>query len=335
MPTEQTRRRFLASTAVASVAGLIRTSPVLAAESRLETTTVRLVRDPTIYLAPQYIAEELLHADGITDIRYIEAASDAETSAILAQGGADFSMDFASLYIVAIDSGAPITLLAGIHTGCVELLANNPIQRITDLKGKSVGVQGLGSTPQIFLNSMALAIGLDPVRDIRWVSDPAQRSLELFAAGKLDAFLGTPPEPQQLRARGIGHVLVNSAVDRPWSQYFCCMLAGHSDFVREHPVATKRVLRAILKGADLCVSEPARIARTLVDRGFTDDYAVALQTLRDVPYDKWREYDAEDTLRFYALRLHEAGMIKSTPAKIISKGADWRFLNQLKRELKA
>ena len=94
MPTEQTRRRFLASTAVAStavasVAGLIRTSPVLAAESRLETTTVRLVRDPTIYLAPQYIAEELLHADGITDIRYIEAASDAETSAILAQGGAE------------------------------------------------------------------------------------------------------------------------------------------------------------------------------------------------------------------------------------------------------
>src|SRR5215212_7255683 len=135
MPTEQTRRRFLASTALAGALGLIRTPPVLA-ESRLETTNVRLVRDPTICLAPQYIAEELLHADGITDIRYIEAASDAETSTILAQGGADFSMDFASLYIAAIDSGAPITLLAGVHTGCVELLASNAIRRIADLKGK-------------------------------------------------------------------------------------------------------------------------------------------------------------------------------------------------------
>src|SRR5438067_6141911 len=121
MPTEQTRRRFLASTAVASVAGLIRTSPVLAAESRLETTTVRLVRDPTLCLAPQYIAEELLHADGIADVRYVEAISDAETSTILARGEADFSMDFASLYIAAIDAGTPITVLAGVHTGCVEL----------------------------------------------------------------------------------------------------------------------------------------------------------------------------------------------------------------------
>src|SRR5215208_1292144 len=333
MSGTQTRRRVLSTLTLAGAATLLRI-PRSVAAAGLETTTVRLVRDPTICLAPQYIAEELLHADGITDIRYIEAASDAETSTILAQGGADFSMDFASLYIAAIDSGAPITVLGGVHIGCIELLASNAIRRIADLKGKSVGVQGLGSTPQVFLNAMVLAIGLDPVRDIRWVSDPGLRRLDLFVDGKLDAFLGTPPEPQQLRARGIGHVLVNSAVDRPWSQYFCCMLAGRADFVREHPVATKRVLRAILKGADLCVSEPARIARALVDRGFTDDYAVALQTLRDVRYDKWRDYDAEDTLRFYALRLHEAGMIKSTPAKIISKGADWHFLSKLKRELK-
>ena len=59
------------------------------------------------------------------------------------------------------------------------------------------------------------------------------------------------------------------------------------------------------------------------------------QTLTELPYDRWREYDPEDTLRFYALRLHEAGMIKSTPNKLIAEGTDWRFLNELKRELKA
>ena len=57
--------------------------------------------------------------------------------------------------------------------------------------------------------------------------------MTLFAEGKIDAFLGFPPEPQELRARNIGHVVINSAVDRPWSQYFCCMLAGNADFVRE------------------------------------------------------------------------------------------------------
>jgi NitT/TauT family transport system substrate-binding protein len=49
----------------------------------------------------------------------------------------------------------------------------------------------------------------------------------------------------------------------------------------------------------------------------------------------WREYDPEDALRFYALRLHQVGMIKSTPERIIAAGTDWRFLDELKRELKA
>jgi NitT/TauT family transport system substrate-binding protein len=113
------------------------------------------------------------------------------------------------------------------------------------------------------------------------------------------------------------------------------MLAGNTDFIRTHPIATKRVLRAILKVTDLCVAEPERVAQRLVDGGFTPRYDYALQTLTEVPYATWREYDPEDTIRFYALRLHEAGMIESSPNKIIAEGTDWQFLNEIKRELKA
>jgi NitT/TauT family transport system substrate-binding protein len=113
------------------------------------------------------------------------------------------------------------------------------------------------------------------------------------------------------------------------------MLFGNRAFVRDHPVATKRALRAILKTADLCATEPETAARRLVDGGFTQRYDLALQTLSEVPYDRWREYDPEDTLRFYALRLHESGMITSTPSRIIAEGTDWRFLEELRRELKA
>jgi NitT/TauT family transport system substrate-binding protein len=195
----------------------------------------------------------------------------------------------------------------------------------------------LGSGPHVFLAAIAAHVGLDPVKEIHWVTpaDPSIKPIEMFADGKIDAFLGFPPEPQELRSRQIGHVIVNSSVDRPWSQYFCCMLAGNREFIRKFPVATKRVLRAILKATDLCVAEPARVARLIVDGGFTPRYDYALQTFNDVPYDKWREYDAEDTMRFYGLRLHEIGMIKSNPQKIIAENADWRFLNELKRELKA
>jgi NitT/TauT family transport system substrate-binding protein len=99
-------------------------------------------------------------------------------------------------------------------------------------------------------------------------------------------------------------------------------------------VATKRVIRAVLKAADLCVGEPELAARLIVEGGFTERYDFALESLREIPYDKWREYDPEDTLRFYALRLHELGTIKSSPKQIIANGTDWRFLNELKRELK-
>jgi NitT/TauT family transport system substrate-binding protein len=90
----------------------------------------------------------------------------------------------------------------------------------------------------------------------------------------------------------------------------------------------------ILKAADLCASEPAQVAQRIVTGGFTSQYDYASQTLSEIPYDKWREYDPEDTMRFYALRLHEAGLIKSSPQKIIAEGTDWRLLNELKRELK-
>jgi len=101
------------------------------------------------------------------------------------------------------------------------------------------------------------------------------------------------------------------------------------DFVRNNPVATKRALRAILKAADLCAADPERAARYLVDRGYTPRYDYAVATMRDVVYDKWRDYDAEDTMRFYALRLYDLGFVKSVPQKIIADGTDWRFLNEL------
>jgi NitT/TauT family transport system substrate-binding protein len=113
--------------------------------------------------------------------------------------------------------------------------------------------------------------------------------------------LASHPDPQELRENKIGHVVVNSAVDRPWSQYFCCMVVANRDSARKHPVATKRALRAILKAADLCAQEPERMAGVLVDGGFTRGRDWAIQSLRAIPYNQWRQLNSEDTVRFYAL----------------------------------
>ena len=329
----QTRRRFLATVSGAGAAGLVRAPRIQAAEGPLETTAVRLSKVPALCFAPQYAADELLRAEGFTDIRYVEMAHATLMYEAMGRGEVDVGLNLAISHVRAIDARAPIAVIGGVHGGCYELFAGSGTRSIIDLKGKSVGVLALGSSPHAFLSVMAANVGLDPVKDVRWVTsgDP----LELFTQGKIDAFLGFPPEPQELRNRGVGHVIVNTAIDRPWSQYFCCMLAGSQEYIRKYPVATKRVLRAVLKAADLCAADPARTARRLVDGGFASRYDYALQTLRDVAYDRWREYDAEDTIRFYALRLHETGFIKSSPQKIIAEGTNWRFLDELKRELKA
>jgi NitT/TauT family transport system substrate-binding protein len=333
----QTRRHFLTTIGLAGAAAAIQVGPVSATEGPPETAAIRLGKIPGICIAPQYIADELLRAEGFSQIQYVPIQTGIEGAQAMARGEVDLSLNFAAPLIIPMDAGAPVTVIAGVHVGCFELFAGDGIRSIADLKGRSVGVQGLGTSPHVFLAAMAAHVGIDPVNDIRWVinADPSVKPMELFAQGKIDAFLGFPPEPQELRARHIGHVIVNSSVDRPWSEYFCCMLAGNQEFIRNHPVATKRALRAILEATDLCATEPAAAARRIVDGGFTQRYDYALQTLREVPYDKWREYDPEDTIRFYALRLREVGMVKSSPQKIIAEGTDWRFFNEVKRELKA
>jgi NitT/TauT family transport system substrate-binding protein len=327
------RREFLATLSSTAAAGLVDPLPSFAQEGPPETTTVRLAKHSGICIAPQYLAGELLRAEGFTDVQYL-VRPPAILSQAIGRGEVDFSLHFSPPSIIAIEGGDPITILAGFHVGCFELFANERIRSIRDLKGKKVGVQGWGLAPHVFVTSMAAYVGLDPGREIDWVFSPGVSPMELFVEGKIDAFLGLPPEPQELRARNVGRVIVNSSADRPWSQHYCCMLTGNREFVRKHPNATKRVLRAILKATDFCLAEPVRAAQLIVDQGFTPRYDYAVQTLKEGPCNRWREYDPEDTIRFYSLRLREAGMIKSTPAKIIAEGTDWGRFNELKRELK-
>jgi NitT/TauT family transport system substrate-binding protein len=307
-----------------------RTGPRTGGE-QLETTTIRIGRGAAICFVAIYVAEDLLRAEGFTDIRYSPQPSIYEA---IAAGDLDLAATEVWTVIKEIDGGRALTILGGLHGGCYDLFARGQVRSIRDLAGKTVGVPGLHMGRHLYLSTMAAYVGLNPATDITWVTTPAAESIQALADGTIDAFLAFPPEPQELRARQIGHLVVSSAHDRPWADYLCCVMYGNSDFVRQHPVATKRALRAIIKANEICVNEPERAARLLVDRGYTSRYDYALQTIKDVPYARWHDLDPEDSVRFYSLKLHELGMIKTTPNTILQKNADWRIFNELKRELK-
>ena len=330
----QSRRSFVAAVSSAGIAGLVGTSRRAAAEPPPETTKLRVHHSLSLCLAPQYVAEQLFRGEGFTEVQYVTHEQSGGLYEGLTSDMADIGNDFAPLLIMHADAGDPITILGGVHVGCFELFGTERVRSIRDLKGKSVGVGGLGFPTHVFLASMVAYVGLDPGKDINWVVHPPAEAMQLLARGEIDALIAFPPGPQELRAKQIGQVIVSSALDRPWSQYFCCMAVANREFARNCPIATKRALRAILKATDICALEPELAAQVVLDRGVAKHYDYALQAMKDVPYGRWREYDPEDTVRFYALRLHEAGMVNSTPNKIIAERTDSRFLNELKRELK-
>jgi len=309
-------------------------APTAGAET-LETTTIRLtqIKSPSVCLAPLYLAEDLLKSEGFTEVQYV-SVSLSDLTETLSSGQVDMTMLFSGPIMTYLDAGKPMAVLAGVHVGCFELFGTEGINTIGDLKGKSIAITTLGGTEHAFISSMLTYVNIDPNKDVTWVLKPGPESRQLFVDGKIDALLAFPPFAQELRAKKAGHVIINSMMDKPWSQYFCCMASFNRDFVQTKPVATKRALRALLKATNVCALEPEKAARLMVDKGIAANYDYALEAMQQIPFNVWRDYDPEDTLRFYALRLREAGLIKSSPDDLIKQGTDWSFLNQLKAEWK-
>ena len=301
-----------------------------------ETTTLRLrVWRPACW-APFHVAEPLLREEGFTDIQYVKAPG-PKTVPLWQEGAIDLSPTFAGLEMYQIEKYKhPPIFLAGLHVGCYSLIVSKRINSFKDLKGKTVWTGSVENNgPQIFFKAMASYVGLDSQNDVDYAWVKKGEALEMFKEGKIDLFMAFPPGPQELQAKGIGKVLLDTNVDKPWSQYFCCMIEGHRDFVKKNPIATRRALRAILKANDIVAADPELALRVLMEKKIwtKEETKYILQAIKEIPYGLWREYNPEETIRFYALRLREVGLIKTQPEEFIKKHTDWSHLASMKQEL--
>jgi NitT/TauT family transport system substrate-binding protein len=348
MHIDQSRRAFLATLSAAGAATVLRSRSTLADEGPPEVTTIRIRRDPGEVkmigggvdtqdcISPEYVAKELLIEEGFTDVQYVSIESGDVYSEAFQRDELDLGLMSPGGLIGRIESGVPIKVLAGIHPGCFELFVHEQIKTVEDLKGKQVGVDSISATPGQFVTFIAASAGLDPEKDIRWVTPDGGADLaQLFMDGKIDAYMAFMPHAHGLHERDMGRVLVDLARTEPWSKTFCCLTVGRTGFVQDSPVATKRALRALLKATDICASEPQKAAQRLVDGGFVRQYENAFNLISDLRYDAWRSIDPEHSLRFYAGQLQQLGQLKTNPDKVIADGTDFSFLNELKRELKA
>jgi NitT/TauT family transport system substrate-binding protein len=307
-----------------------------AIEGPPETPTFRVAKTPITCAATQAVASEFMKQEGFTDLQYVELGDPRDLFAKFAAGATDMILYPAPIAALRVDAGDPIVILGGVNSGCFQIVGSAAITSLRDFKGKTIVTGFSGSPDYVFLALTLANVGIDIQKDVRVIFDRAEESARLLAAGEVDGITALPPFSQALRTSGIGHVVLDSNMDRPWSQYLWNLPTVHREFMEKNPVATKRALRALFKGADLVAKDPERGARIMTDLGFIDEtlYRATLEELRAIPHDVWRPYDPVDTLNFYSLRLREAGLIKSTPKQVISRGTDFRFLRELKQQLK-
>lgn len=311
-----------------------------------ETTAVRFVL-PAACDPPSALAKELLLEEGFTDIRYVRVSN--TTTEWLTSGVADFATGYGNLIAAQVDAGLPILALAGMHPGCFELFATPGISTIRDLRGKTIAVNAKNASDQFygFFSILLAYVGVDPRTEVNFIEiGPDLNALrDAFVDGRSQAFIAPAAFGPNLRRnpKNPGKVILDTTMDKPWSQYYCCQLVADRDWARRYPIATKRVTRALMRACDEVTKDKARAAREYVARfpatvspteaQIANELSITNEVIRDLSYD-WRELDPEETLRFFALRLADAKLIKSTPQQVIAQGSDFAFMRQLRKELK-
>jgi NitT/TauT family transport system substrate-binding protein len=296
------------------------------------------IRVPRTYFAcntPFLFAEELLHEEGFTDVELVTAELHYDFFGKVADGVIDLAYLFMPETTYAIDQGLPLLILGPANAGCTQIWATEDIVGMGDLRGKRLGIGPIRSehpAHYAFITSILQWVGIEAGKDVELVT--VNGSHVLTALGKeVDAVWTWSPQTLTLATTRGSHVIFDSFAEDPWRQYSCCGIIARKEFVEEYPVATRRALRAIYQALDLSHNNPDLAVDRSIQKGWilTEDYARS--SFAQLSFDTWRRYDPEDSLRFYGLFMHEAGLIKSTPEEIIQKGTDLTFFNELKQEL--
>jgi NitT/TauT family transport system substrate-binding protein len=313
-----------------------RVQPPAAVEGPPETTTIRLPKGAISSFLPWAVASEFMKEEGFTDVQYVSPSRPEAVFAEFAAGQFDLMLVPAPMAALRIDAGDPIVILGGVNAGLFQILGSAAITSMGDFRGRTLATSGPGAPDDVFLAVTLANVGIDVRTDVTVVTRPHNEAIQALIVGEADGMTSYPPFANEVKAKGIGHVVLDANTDRPWSQYLFSMAAVHRDFFTKHPVATKRALRALFKAADVVAKVPARAARAMVDLGFMGEqlYEATVAGAEGIRHDVWRSHEPADTLRFYALRMGEADLIESTPDQILDRGADFRFLQELRRELK-
>src|SRR6187402_2642184 len=187
---------------------------------------------------------------------------------VLALGGYDITHHLVMYFLKPLEQGLDVKFTGGIHRGCLRVQAavNGPINSVKDLRGKRIGVPGMGTPPFIFANRVLGANGIDPSREITWLVFPAGELGLALSKGEVDAVADSEPIGTMLLAQGLVRNVADQAKDAPYKDEYCCAVIANGKFLANNPATTAAATRAILKGAKWVEANPRAAARLSVEK---------------------------------------------------------------------
>ncbi len=284
------------------------------------------------------MCEPYLRDEGFTDVVYP------------AEKGSHLFTTYSHFLVTGNDAGLPHIAVAPLHTGCVELWVRPPVERFNDIRGRTVVIgrktytdeSGI-SAPDLFYGfwvSLLADVGMN-TGDVTFLETGNSNTVPAeFVGGKGDAIVVLAAQGPILKAnaKNPGRLLLDTTLDRPWSQRVCCMLAADPGWAKGNPAALRRATRAILRTLDELSRDTTAGGRIAMEKGiYKNNPAFTEKVINEVnehAHLDWREFDPEDTLRYYALRLAEGKLIRKTPQQVIADATDFAWFRQLQKELK-
>ncbi|PYK33876.1 MAG: myristoyl transferase [Verrucomicrobia bacterium] len=230
---------------------------------------------------------------------------------VLALGGFDITHHLVMYFLKPIEQGLDVKFTGGIHRGCLRVQApvNGKINTVGDLRGKRIGVPGMGTPPFIFANRVLGAHGIDPAKEITWRVFPAGELGLALDKGEVDAVADSEPIGSLLVAQGKVKNVADQAQDAPYKDEYCCAVIVNGKFLAANPKAAAAATRALLKGAKWVEANPAAAARLSVEKKYLASNpelnTVAISHLRYVP----SVSGAEAAVNSAAAEMKVAGML--------------------------
>jgi len=233
---------------------------------------------------------------------------------VLALGGFDITHHLVMYFLKPIEQGLDVKFTGGIHRGCLRVQAppNGKINSIADLRGKRIGVPGMGTPPFIFANRVLGAHGIDASKEITWRVFPAGELGLALEKGEIDAVADSEPIGSLLVAEGKVKNVADQAQDAPYKDEYCCAVIVNGKFLAANPKAAAGATRALLKAAKWVETNPAAAARLSVEKGYLASNpelnTVAISHLRYIP----SVSGAELAVNSAAAEMKTAGMLSPT-----------------------